>query len=170
MRKGASPLLPESKLIRDKREAMFPKVSMREAARRAGIPEATWRQAENGAHRPRREHLARMALAVEASPAELEQAGRPDAARSLEALMLRRAEDAEVPEELLSAAAGDAGLSGLLAEIVHGLQDIDASRMLTRSQKADLKEELIAELTRNVRERRQNVRAVLRITGGRAVS
>lgn len=168
MRKGGFPLPPESELIRDKREAMG--ISMREAARRAGMPEATWRQAENGAHRPRREHLAHMALTVEASPAELEQVGRPDAARSLEALLRRRAEDAEVPEDLLSAAAGDAGLSGLLAEIVHGLQDIDATASLTRVQKQDLKDELIAELTRNARERRQNVRAVLRITGGRAVS
>jgi transcriptional regulator with XRE-family HTH domain len=71
---------PEANLIREKREAMIPRLSMREAARRAGISAPWWRMLETGIRRvkgqdfPERanaETLARMARVVGLTPAEL---------------------------------------------------------------------------------------------------
>lgn len=169
----AGQLPPECRLIRDKRERMIPALSMRAAARRAGMPEATWRQAETGRRRATREVLARMALTVEALPADLERAGRPDAAGALRTLMHQQLAAAEeVPRVLRESAVADshAGLDGLLAEIVQGLNDIDSSDQLSRRQKAELRDELISGIVRDIAERRGNVRAMLRITGRRDVS
>jgi hypothetical protein len=69
------------------------KLSAREAARRAGISEGRWRQIAGGyqvvsagVYAPVRgpaETLARMAAVVGVTPAQLTEAGRPDAARAL---------------------------------------------------------------------------------------
>lgn len=84
---------PEARLITQLREAKVPPLSMREAARRAGFSVATWTQNEQGYRkvalglvipiRATPEKLARMALVVGATPDELEEAGRGDAARML---------------------------------------------------------------------------------------
>lgn len=87
---------PEAELIRARREAA-PYQSVKQAAKLAGISDTRWRQIEQGyrMHRGRVEAdtaapapiLARMALTVGVTPAELEQAGRPDAAAELAALV-----------------------------------------------------------------------------------
>lgn len=81
---------PEARLITQLREAMIPPLSMREAARRAGISPALWTQNENGWRkvapgitvpiRARPDKLALMAMVVQATPEQLETAGRKDAA------------------------------------------------------------------------------------------
>jgi hypothetical protein len=147
---------------------MIPAVSMRAAARRARMPEASWRQAETGRRHATREVLARMALVVGTLPHELEDVNRPDAATALRTIMRNQiAAAADVPGPLLESAVADShqGLDGLLAEIVQGLSDIDSSDQLTRRQKAELRDELISGIVRDIAERRDNVRAVLRITG-----
>jgi transcriptional regulator with XRE-family HTH domain len=83
------------------------KLSAREAARRAGISEGRWRQIASGyqvvsagayapVHGPART-LARMAAVVGVTPAQLEQAGRPDAAK----LLASADPDVDVGYELL---------------------------------------------------------------------
>ena len=57
-----------------------------------------------------------------------------------------------------------------MAQILEGLADIDGSTALTAAQKADLRQELVAGIVRDAAERKENLRAMLRITGGRAVS
>lgn len=170
---GQTPLPAECRLIRSKREAKVPTMSVRAAARRAklipgasGWSEGSWRRYEGGgAPSLPADKLACMALVVDALPEELEQTGRPEAAASLRTLMRQEAARPEVPDSLREAALEESGegLDGLLAEIVQGLADIDGSGVLTRKQKAELRAELIAGIVRDVAERRGHVRAVLRI-------
>lgn len=84
---------PEAQLIRRLREEMFPAVSMREAARRAGFSTTTWVQIEQGAKKVTGaitvpvsgtdEKVARMAHVVGATPDQLREAARPGAADML---------------------------------------------------------------------------------------
>lgn len=85
---------PEAELIARKR-LQPPRMPVTEASRLAGISDTRWSQLENGYRmnrgQPEAEHapaatLARMAQVVGATAADLEQAGRPDAAAELEAL------------------------------------------------------------------------------------
>ena len=86
---------PEAVLIARMRERA-PRISMAEAARRSGISPTRWRQIENG-FRPFRgvrypetgpaQTIAKMALAVDVTPAQLREAGRGDAAAELEAMI-----------------------------------------------------------------------------------
>lgn len=152
-------LPPDCLLIRRKREAMM--LSVRAAARRAGLPEATWRQAENGTRTRTLAVLPKMALAVEVTPWELEGVGRPDAAAALRTLMQRQLDETGgVPGALREAAAVD---PSVLAEIVQGVADIDRSDRLTRRQKGELRDEFFSGIVRDIGERRAHVRAVLRI-------
>lgn len=87
---------PEGRLIGAAREAA-PRISIKKAARSAGISDTRWRQIEQGyrMHRGRAEAeppapapiLARMAHAVGITPAELESAGRADAADELRVML-----------------------------------------------------------------------------------
>jgi hypothetical protein len=87
---------PEALLIERKRKAIVPRLSQRNAALRAGISETRWRQIEVGGRwfRGRWEPeiappdtLARMAYVAGATPDELREAGREDAAPSLETVL-----------------------------------------------------------------------------------
>ena len=87
---------PEMRLIRQRREDAVPRLSMREAARRAGISAPWWRVLETGIRRvkgqdfPERanaETLARMALVTGVTPGGLTGAGRADAAAVLTKLL-----------------------------------------------------------------------------------
>jgi hypothetical protein len=87
----------EGALLARARARLTPKMSIRAAASLAGISEGRWRQIESGYTTisagvyPRVEApaptLAKMARAVEVSPAELRNAGRADAAGVLKALL-----------------------------------------------------------------------------------
>lgn len=88
---------PEAQLITRLREDMVPALSMREGARRAGFSVSTWMQNEQGYRkvtpglvipiRATAEKLARMALVVRATPDQLREAGRDDAAGILQKLI-----------------------------------------------------------------------------------
>lgn len=88
---------PEAKLITRLREDKVPSLSMREAARRAGMSAALWTQNEQGYRkvtpavtipiRATADKLADMALVVGATPAQLRDAGRDDAAGILQKLI-----------------------------------------------------------------------------------
>lgn len=88
---------PEARLIARLRREKVPPLSMREAARRAGFSVATWTQNEQGYRKVTAlltipitatdEKLARMALVVGATPAQLREAGRDGAARMLQKLI-----------------------------------------------------------------------------------
>jgi transcriptional regulator with XRE-family HTH domain len=97
------------KLIQERR-----KKSIRQAASDAGISEARWRQLESGARStplglaPETAPdgtLARMAHAVGVTPAELRDAGHPEAAAILEAHAAEQAAISEADEEAADAAA-----------------------------------------------------------------
>jgi len=88
---------PEARLIAELREAMIPPLSMREAARRADMSPALWASNEQGRRkvtsdvvipiRATDEKLAHMALVVGATPEQLTEAGRPEAAKMLAKLI-----------------------------------------------------------------------------------
>ena len=167
-------LPPECELIRKNRKAKVPEMSIREATRRVRlIPGATgwaseqsWRRYESGGS-PRipADKLACMALIVDVVPEELTQARRPDAAAALGTLMRQEAGRPGIPGDLRDAALAESGdgFHELLAEIVQGLRDIDASSRLTAAQKAALRHDLISGIVRDVAERRGQVRNVLQI-------
>lgn len=98
------PKPPEIQLIEDHRRAAM---SVRNAASLAGLSESRWRQLEAGgrevrgtwlAEEPPARTLARMAWAVGVKPAELREAGRPDAAGVLEELTPEYEAEADVAE------------------------------------------------------------------------
>lgn len=162
----------ECALIQARREAVMPALSMREAARRASelgarMSATYWRRCESGAYLPRvpAAALAYMAAVAGVTPEELAGAGRADGAAALRALLRR-----QPGEPPAAAPAGPAGLEGVMAQILEGLADIDGSTALTAAQKAELRQELVAGIVRDAAERKENLRAMLRITGGRAVS
>lgn len=118
---SASALPPEAVLLRRARESSRPrKVSMREAARLAGVSETTWRHAEAGSE-PRGQHripyrvtdstLARMASAVGVTPDQLRGARRPEVAALVEVM----AQQASSPAPVVPA---DAPLCSLEWEIL----------------------------------------------------
>lgn len=94
---------PEAKLIARLRKELVPVLSMREAARRAdelspgSFSVATWTQIENGYRKVTAtltipitgtaERVARMGQVVGATPDQLREAGRDDAARILQKLI-----------------------------------------------------------------------------------
>lgn len=88
---------PEAKLIARLRLDAVPALSMREAARRAGMSASLWTQYEQGYRKvtpavtiPMRataDKLARMGLTVSATPDQLSDAGRGDAAAILRKLI-----------------------------------------------------------------------------------
>ncbi|WP_195166918.1 helix-turn-helix transcriptional regulator [Mycobacteroides abscessus] len=96
MRSGES-IPPEAALIRRLRTAMTPKLSIRAAAADVGISEARWRQVESGYQTVRAgvqepviapaETLARMANGVDATPDQLRDVGRADAAEVLDGFL-----------------------------------------------------------------------------------
>lgn len=86
---------PEGRLITETLRHLRPKMSQREAARVAGMSDARWRQIVSGyqmvsgqpvAVTAPAETIARMAQVVGATPEQLEQANRKDAAEELRKL------------------------------------------------------------------------------------
>ena len=101
---------PEAVLIRNKRTAA-PAMSMRQAARHAGISATAWKQVEDGgrsdhgrwyAINARPQMLAKMARTVGATPHELAAAGRPDAAAELTVMHNGATPDPVTADELLT--------------------------------------------------------------------
>src|SRR5262249_21315130 len=96
-----SPQQPaEARLIRARRIAQTPRLSMRRAAHLAGIAPQSWANVENGSktlgaglvvsHEGSADMIARMASVVGITPDELTAAGRPDAAEILQVICQAR--------------------------------------------------------------------------------
>jgi len=134
---------PEGRLLAEIFVRRVPKISQREAARRAGISETRWRQIvqgyqqlQDGVRAPvtaPADTLARMAFAVGASEAELTAAGRADAAQSLAELAQPRNAPAAAAPHWPSGLNLDASLEVLVARA---------------SMQHERIEELIAEMSR----------------------
>jgi Helix-turn-helix domain len=87
---------PEARLIRERRLALIPPLSARQAAKRAGFSPALWAKIEHGYDQVAKgiaipyagtaDKIARAARVVGMTAAELEGCGRADAARALAAL------------------------------------------------------------------------------------
>lgn len=87
---------PEAMLIKQRREALIPALSRRQAAKRAGFSPALWAKIEHGFDQVARgvtipyagtpDKVARAAAVVGITAAELEACGRDDAARVLASL------------------------------------------------------------------------------------
>lgn len=88
---------PDARLIHELREAITPKLSMREAARQAGMSASLWTQYEQGYRKvtplvtipvtATDDKLASMALVVGATPDQLRETGRTAAAAILRKLI-----------------------------------------------------------------------------------
>jgi transcriptional regulator with XRE-family HTH domain len=126
---------PEAELIRERRG----EVSIRAAARQAGISESMWRLVERGRRFERELQdkpyegsavmIAKMARAVGVTPAELAATGRPNAIAAA-GILRRGAEGKEQGPEL--------------AEVLAQLAEIERDPSLTRSQKQELYAEVVA--------------------------
>lgn len=103
---------PEGVLIRRVRESLRPRLPVAEAAKRAGVGEATWGNTERGYRKPGRlldplpfrpsaKILAHMAHAIGLTPEDLHEVGRADAAAVLAEM---RGPDVESPSTTLPAA------------------------------------------------------------------
>lgn len=101
---------PEAKLIEELRQAVRPKLSVRRAATMAGISEGRWRQIAKGYNQVSKETfvesiapadtLARMARVVGATPGQLQEVGREDAADELAVLYEKDREFREVKQRV----------------------------------------------------------------------
>lgn len=86
---------PEARLIREKREAIVPRLSVRQAAADAeadglgSFSPTLWAQIEKGTMHGTRDRIARMARVIHATPADLGRCGRPDAAQALRDIPVR---------------------------------------------------------------------------------
>ncbi|OHU72506.1 hypothetical protein BKG86_00090 [Mycobacteroides chelonae] len=99
---------PEAALIEDLRATHVPKLTQKAAASIAGITDTRWRQVVSG-YRPSREDapkvrviapaqtIARMAYAVDATPQQLKDAGRDDAAAELAVILAATESDQSLP-------------------------------------------------------------------------
>lgn len=153
------PLPPEAELIAAARATA--RLSMREAARRAGISDATWRNVETkpDAARPART-VARMASVLSVTPAGLEDAGRRDAAGELRQLMAGTAARVDIP-----GGDGDAGWVPLMTELLAGLAAIDTEPGLTASARRELRREYLDDLRAQAQASRRRLQNLRRITG-----
>ncbi|WP_157250165.1 helix-turn-helix domain-containing protein [Nonomuraea typhae] len=132
-------LPPEAALIRERREQMLPRMSIRKAAARAAMSEAAWRHIENGRYVGPADKIALMAREVGVTPGELDALGRGDAARLLRGDVRQRAADEPAMADLDSGATSEA----LLQMILQGLDEIRRAPALSEEQKKALERSLI---------------------------
>ncbi|WP_327086749.1 helix-turn-helix domain-containing protein [Nonomuraea sp. NBC_01738] len=137
---AVNPGIPaEAALIRERREQMLPKLSIRKAAARAEMSEASWRHIESGRNVGPADKIALMAREVGVTPDELDDTGRGDAARLLRNDVRQRAAGESAMSEVDPAASSEA----LLQMILQGLDEIRRAPTLTDEQKKALEKSLI---------------------------
>jgi transcriptional regulator with XRE-family HTH domain len=166
--KPQSPRTPARDLIRKRREEHVPKLSMREAARRAGRSPSWWRMYETGERGITRDAVAEMAIIVGVTPTELEEFGDTDAAEALRTLMHAKIADepglADVGEVALTQSRK--GSDALLIDIVSGLTEIRNESRLTPVQRVELETAYVQGLQREVAAQIENLRLMIRLTRG----
>lgn len=152
----------EAELIRERREAMIPRLSHRTAAARAaqlggtGFSPAAWHKIEKGEYGGRAERITLMAMVVGVTPEELEQRGRPDAARMLRAEMERRA-----AQEVAREVDRDATFEAVTQLLLQGLEEIRQEPRTTAAQKAELERQLIRSQLAHLKGQLQLIRTAL---------
>lgn len=121
----------EARLLDAAQKAAVPKLSIRKAAGMAGMSDGRWRQIVKGYQGTGTgripviapdETLARMAIVVGVTPAELDEAGRPDAAEVLRILLAA----SEQPDVELTAVSTDR-LLGEIRRRIEGASHVDLS-------------------------------------------
>ncbi len=169
----------EARLIRQRREALVPDVSRRQAAVKAGISPSQWSDVERGHKkagsgvvvpvRGTAETLARMARAVGVSADDLAAAGREDAARQLRAF-----EQSHGLRQRMAAIAGMGDLTGLrlpsdgdeelIPLIAAGLDAIEHSD-LSKATKGEFTSLFVDNLIHDATRRYSELLLMLRLAG-----
>lgn len=155
----------EARLIRERRESMVPRMSVRRAATLAArssgetFAEATWRKIETGTYEGPADRIVLMALVVGITPDELDEAGRPDAAQLLRQEIRRRAG----AEPALSGVDPDATPEKVIQMIFRALEQIREAPSLTEDQKRKLEASLIVSVKANLDASMDQIRTTLEI-------
>lgn len=161
-------------LIRQLREDHVPRLSVRAAAKRAGISDTHWRNIERGHQqlkdttvevRPNDETLAKMALAVGARPDQLDAIeGRQHAAEVLRRLLRDRVRGesdlgAIGAHALDASEAGDDGLVSMLVSMLDRIRD----SQLGASQKRELEQLMVSKIAADLDNRAQELNLRIRL-------
>lgn len=163
--RGPEDVPPEAALIKERRESSVPRLSHRKAAQRAAhlgettFSAATWQKIEGGEYSGGADRITLMALVVGITPEELEDAGRPDAARSLRAQIQERAD----AEPLLRGVDREATSEAVMQLLLQGLEEIRQESRLSPRQKAELERQLIQSQLNHLQGQLEQIRTTLRI-------
>jgi len=166
MRGSAAP--DEAELIRERREAMIPRLSHRAAAARAAqlgntsFSAATWQKIEKGVYAAGPDRITLMAMVVGVTPEELEASGRPDAARMLRAEIERRA----AQEPLLREVDRENTSEAVMQLLLQGLEEIRQEPRLNPAQKLELERQLIRSQLAHLQGQLEQIRTTLEIGEG----
>lgn len=156
---------PEAQLIRERRETLIPRRSIRDLAADADIGESSWRAFEAGKFVITPERLARVALVVGVTPSELEtlgrQHGRDNALRA--AVLLRRYIEERVKGETVARAAVGDVPEEILQALITGLDEIRSARGISAKQRSVLERALIRGITAHISAQVDQIRILLGI-------
>jgi hypothetical protein len=156
---------PEAILIRQRRENQVPKMSARRAAaiaqERSGgdFSASTWLKIEGGDYRGPADRVAIMADVVGVTPDELDQKGRPDAARLLREHVRRRAE----AEPALAGLDRETTSESVLQLLLQGLDEIRREKRLNPEQKQRLEAALLESTLNAIKGQMDQIRTVIDI-------
>lgn len=162
----------EAKLIRERRENMVPRMSVRRAANQAEkasgetFSEATWRKIESGTYEGPADRIVLMALVVGVTADELDAAGRPDAARLLRQEIRRRAD----ADPALTGIDPGATPEKVIQMIFRALEQIREAPGLTDDQKRKLESSLIFSVKSNLDASMDQIRTTLEIAADKGRS
>ena len=160
----------EAALVRQRRDAMIPRMGMRRAAELAArltgtsFSEATWRAIENGRYTGPADRIAALAFVVGVTVQELENCNRADAARILHEELRRHA--AAEPE--LAGVDPDATPETVIQLLLRGLDQIRNASGLSDGQKRALEKSLMRSVQQNLTGQLDQIRTTLAIVSGRA--
>lgn len=164
---GPSGPPPEAELIRERREAMIPRLSHRKAAERAAalgkttFSTATWQKIETGQYSGGKDRIVLMAMVVGVTPDELEETGRPDAARLLRREIERRAAEEPLLQEV--ALEREDTSEAVMQLLLKGLEEIRREPRLKPAQKRELERQLIRSQLAHLEAQLDQMRTTLEI-------
>ncbi|MFB4273083.1 hypothetical protein [Nonomuraea sp. GTA35] len=144
---------------------MIPRLSHRAAAARAAklgntsFSTATWQKIEKGEYSGGADRITLMAMVVGITPEDLEEVGRPDAARMLRAEIERRAAE----EPLLREVERESTSEAVMQLLLQGLEEIRSEPRLDADQKAELERQLIRSQLAHLRGQMEQIRTTLDI-------
>ncbi|MGI5286581.1 hypothetical protein ACQEVF_25030 [Nonomuraea polychroma] len=166
--RGPHEVPAEAELIRERREATIPRLSHRAAAERAAklgntsFSAATWQKIEKGEYSGGADRITLMAMVLGITPDELDQRGRPDAARLLRAEIDKRASE----EPLLREVDRESTSEAVMQLLLQGLEEIRQEPRLSAAQKAELERQLIRSQLAHLQGQLEQMRTTLEIAQG----